>query len=179
MKQLMGIAFFLVAIVFSGSVFAGFSSAWGNSGTTTSESESPSYRTCSESGGETEGGSGYTASWQNENGDTCPNEDSDGDTMINSWEDMFGLQWDGTGAEDDAYADADGDGATNLREYVQGTLADTSTGDPTGYTDTDGDGYLDGDDPTPTVADATDEGGKWSLDSTYTGGSTALDTEEQ
>jgi len=170
---------FLLSVMFAHSAFSSAASArWPGSVPASGTPESSSYKTCYTAGEATAGNTAASTTWQNEHGNTCPNEDSDGDTMINSWEDQYGLQWDGAGAEDDAYEDTDGDGATNAREYAQGSKPASSTETPTGFTDCDGDGYLDGDDPTPCVADATAEGGKWSLDSSYSGSATELESED-
>lgn len=133
-------------------------------GTSSGDGSSASFRSCGDSDSYT-GTSTNLSGMINTSGrgsEPCAYEDSDGDTMINSWEGVYGLQWDGAGAEDDAYADLDGDGVTNVREYAQDLVADD--------TDTDGDGYLDGEDPTPNVFDDSVEGGKWSVNATYKGG---------
>jgi len=81
----------------------------------------------------------------------APPADSDGDSMPDVWEQLYGL----TVGTNDAAGDLDGDGLTNLQEFTTGTRPNLA--------DTDGDGLADGAEVTthltnPVVADTDGDG---------------------
>lgn len=127
-----------------------------------------------ESGGTSESGSGTTSSscigtpsagkygsesFSGSSGCTTevPGTDSDGDTMLDTWEMTYSLD---KNSSLDRYADGDSDGCTNACEYAR-------AGNPA-TVDTDGDGIADMDDPEPNNASVSTR----SLDATYKGGKT-------
>ncbi len=120
------------------------------------ESSSGSSTNCSSAGDSTSGGSfsGGFGNFSGTGSEECANEDSDADTMLNSWETSFSLD---KNDASDAYEDADGDGSTNAREYAQGSDASLA--------DTDSDGVIDGDDPDPDNAGVS----SLTVDGTFSG----------
>jgi hypothetical protein len=147
------------AMVLAGGAHAALTG--GKTTTTTSggTSSSGSGTTSSSCIGTPTGGKYSSASYSGSSGCTteAPGTDSDGDSMLDTWEMTYTLnKYDST----DRYGDLDGDGCTNACEHARGV-------DPTSI-DSDGDGVPDMDDPEPNNPAVSTR----SLNSTYKGGKT-------
>jgi len=132
----------------------------GGKTTTTSSggtSSSESGTTSSSCIGTPTGGKYSSDSYSGSSGCTteAPGTDSDGDSMLDTWEMTYSLnKYDST----DRYGDLDGDNCTNACEHAR-------AGNPT-MIDSDGDGVPDMDDPEPNNPAVSTR----SLNSTYKGG---------
>lgn len=139
----------VVCSLSSAPAFAGYSGGKGDSTTSGGTSSSGSGTSSSSCIGAPSGGKYSSASYSGSSGcaTSVPGTDSDGDSMLDTWEITYSLDKD---SSLDRYADGDSDNCTNACEHARGAIPNDD--------DSDNDGLKDMDDPDFTGIGATANG---------------------